>query len=220
MSKKLSNVSGRGVGLDIVKKNIDKLNGSVDIISVMDVGTTFLIKLPLTLAIIQALIVEISEKIYSIPLAAVTETVRVNINEIDTIEGHQVLRLRDKVLPLLSLKDIFKMNYGWGEEDSLNGRQAFVVVLTAEGREVGLIVDRLVGEEDIVIKSLEEYLSDTKGVSGASIMGDGNISLILDVIELVNLAIEKEKEIREKQMKERMKRRNNNRQDKNTTPLS
>ena len=217
MASRISNVSGRGVGLDIVKKNIDKLNGTVDVMTGKDAGTKFLIKLPLTLAIIQALIVDISGKNYSIPLSAVTETVRVNKGEIDTIEGHQVLRIRDKVLPLLSLKDVFKMNYGFQDDVSADG-EVFVVVLSAEGREVGLIVDRLVGEEDIVIKSLEEYLYDTKGVSGASIMGDGRISLILDVIELVNLAIEKEKNIRRKQLEERMKRRNSNRRNDDTTP--
>ncbi|MBN1572397.1 MAG: chemotaxis protein CheW [Deltaproteobacteria bacterium] len=217
MAKRISNVSGRGVGLDIVKKNIDKLNGTVDVVTEMNVGTKFLIKLPLTLAIIQALIVDISGKNYSIPLSAVTETVRVNLGEIDTIEGHQVLRIRDKVLPLLSLKDVFKMNYDLEGEGFVGEKQVFVVVLSAEGREVGLIVDRLVGEENIVIKSLEEYLSDTKGVSGASIMGDGKISLILDVIELVNLAIDKEKSIRRRQMQERLKRRNSSRRGNDTT---
>jgi two-component system chemotaxis sensor kinase CheA len=207
MTDKISHVSGRGVGLDIVKKNIDKLKGGVDVVTEKGVGTSFVIKLPLTLAIIQALIVGIADKVFSIPLSAVTETVRISAGEIDSIEGHQVLRLRDKVLPLLKLSEIFKMNVGWEGDVSGEEREIFIVILSAEDREIGLVVDRLIGEEDIVIKSLEEYLSNTRGISGASIMGDGTIALILDVVELVNLAIAKEKEIRGKQAEERFKRR-------------
>ena len=171
------------------------------------VGTSFIVKLPLTLAIIQALIVGIADKVFSIPLSAVTETVRISAGEIDSIEGHQVLRLRDKVLPLLKLSEIFKMNVGWGGDVSDEDKEIFIVILSAEDREIGLIVDKLIGEEDIVIKSLEEYLSNTRGISGASIMGDGTIALILDVVELVSLAIAKEKEIRGKQAEDRYKRR-------------
>ena len=206
MAEKVSHVSGRGVGLDIVKRNIDKLKGSIEVVTELDKGSSFIIKLPLTLAIIQALIVEIYQRVFSIPLSSVIETVQVHLDEIDTIEGHQVLRIRDKVLPLLQLSEIFRMNNGWeGENDTKE--KVFVVVLSAEGREVGLMVERLLGEEDIVIKSLEEYLAGTRGVSGASIMGDGTISLIIDVIELVNLAIAKERDLRKKQAERRYQKR-------------
>ena len=206
LAEKVSHVSGRGVGLDIVKRNIDKLKGSIEVITELGKGSSFNIKLPLTLAIIQALIVEINQRVFSIPLTSVIETVQVQIDEIDTIEGHQVLRIRDKVLPLLHLSEIFRMNTGW-EDEKEEQAKIFVVILSAEGREVGLVVDRLLGEEDIVIKSLEEYLTGTRGVSGASIMGDGSISLIIDVIELVNLAIAKERELRRKQAERRYQKR-------------
>ncbi|MBN1880805.1 MAG: chemotaxis protein CheW [Deltaproteobacteria bacterium] len=206
LAEKVSHVSGRGVGLDIVKRNVDKLKGSIDVITELGKGASFNIKLPLTLAIIQALIVEIQQRVFSIPLSSVIETVQVHIDEIDTIEGHQVLRIRDKVLPLLHLSEIFRMNTGWESEEDAQ-KKVYVVILSAEGREVGLIVDRLLGEEDIVIKSLEEYLTGTRGVSGASIMGDGSISLIIDVIELVNLAIAKERELRKKQAERRYQKR-------------
>ena len=206
LAEKVSHVSGRGVGLDIVKRNIDKLKGSIEVVTELGKGSSFIIKLPLTLAIIQALIVEINQRVFSIPLSSVIETVQVQIDEMDTIEGHQVLRIRDKVLPLLHLSEIFRMNTGWEGEKEVQAK-VFVVILSAEGREVGLIVDKLLGEEDIVIKSLEEYLTGTRGVSGASIMGDGTISLIIDVMELVNLAIAKERELRKKQAERRYQKR-------------
>lgn len=205
MARRVSKVSGRGVGLDIVKRNIEKLKGTVEVTTVKDNGTSFMIKLPLTLAIIQALIVGISDRVYAIPLVSIIETVRISIEEIETIEGHQVLRIRDKVLPLIKLSEIFKANMGWQTGDASPPTHLFIVILSAEGREVGLMVDRLVGEDNIVIKSLEKNLANTKGVSGASIMGDGSISLILDVVELVNLAIEREKAIRKHQTLERYK---------------
>lgn len=208
LAEKVSHVSGRGVGLDIVKRNIDKLKGSIEVVTEMGKGSSFIIKLPLTLAIIQALIVEINQRVFSIPLSSVIETVQVQLDEMDTIEGHQVLRIRDKVLPLLHLSEIFRMNTGWEGEKEAQAK-VFVVILSAEGREVGLIVDKLLGEEDIVIKSLEEYLTGTRGVSGASIMGDGTISLIIDVMELVNLAIAKERELRKKQAVRRYQKRSN-----------
>jgi two-component system chemotaxis sensor kinase CheA len=203
LARKVSDVSGRGVGLDIVKKNIEKLKGTVEVVTQKDVGTSFIIKLPLTLAIIQALVVEISQRVYSIPLGSITETVRAGVGEVETIEGHQVLRLRDKVLPLLRLKEVFHADSGKLEEKDIPRDRLYVVILSAEGREAGLVVDRLIGEDNIVIRSLEKYLSKTKGISGASIMGDGTISLILDVAELVNLAIEREKALRKKQALER-----------------
>jgi two-component system, chemotaxis family, sensor kinase CheA len=205
MARKVSKVSGRGVGLDIVKRNIEKLKGTVEVTTSRDIGTSFTIKMPLTLAIIQALIVGISDRVYAIPLVSIIETVRIGIDEIETIEGHQVLRIRDKVLPLIKLSEIFKVNMGWQTGDASPPTHLFIVILSAEGREVGLMVDNLIGEENIVIKSLEKNLANTKGVSGASIMGDGSISLILDVIELVNLAIEREKTIRKHQALERYK---------------
>jgi chemotaxis protein histidine kinase CheA len=207
MAKKVSKVSGRGVGLDIVKKNIEKLKGTVEVTSTKDIGTAFTIKLPLTLAIIQALIVEISDRVYAVPLVSIIETVRISIDEIETIEGHQVLKIRDKVLPLVRLSDIFADKMGRETGDADLPTHLFIVILSAEGREVGLVVDRLIGEENIVIKSLEKNMANTKGVSGASIMGDGSISLILDVIELVNLAIEREKAMRRHQEQERYRPR-------------
>jgi len=179
----VTNVSGRGVGMDVVKTNIEKLNGIIDIDSEMGVGTSMKLKIPLTLAIIQALLVGVQEEYYAIPLASVLETVRISREEIYTVEGKSVMRLRDEVLSLVHIGDIFEV------ERILDANEhAYVVVLGLGTSKLGLIVDTLVGQEEIVIKSLGDYLKGIEGVAGATIRGDGGVTLIVDVVALMSMA--------------------------------
>ncbi len=179
----VTNVSGRGVGMDVVKTNIEKVNGIIDIDSVMGEGSSIKLKIPLTLAIIQALLVGVQEEHYAIPLASVLETVRISKDEIYTVEGKSVMRLRDEVLSLVHIGDIFEV------ERILDASEyAYVVVLGIGAQKIGLIVDSLVGQEEIVIKSLGEYLKGIEGVAGATIRGDGGVTLIVDVLALMDMA--------------------------------
>ena len=179
----VTSVSGRGVGMDVVKTNIEKLNGMIDIESEINVGTTIKLKIPLTLAIIQALLVGVQEEHYAIPLASVLETVRISKDEIYTVEGKSVMRLRDDVLSLVHIGDIFEV------ERILDASEhAYVVVLGLGTSKLGLIVDTLVGQEEIVIKSLGDYLKGIEGIAGATIRGDGGVTLIVDVAALMSMA--------------------------------
>ena len=179
----VTSVSGRGVGMDVVKTNIEKLNGIIDIDSEIGKGTSIKLKIPLTLAIIQALLVGVQEEHYAIPLASVLETVRISKDEIYTVEGKSVMRLRDDVLSLVHIGDIFEV------ERILDASEhAYVVVLGLGTSKLGLIVDTLVGQEEIVIKSLGDYLKGIEGIAGATIRGDGGVTLIVDVVALMSMA--------------------------------
>lgn len=179
----VTSVSGRGVGMDVVKTNIEKLNGMIDIDSEVGSGTSMKLKIPLTLAIIQALLVGVQEEYYAIPLASVLETVRISKDEIYTVENRSVMRLRDEVLSLVHIGDIFEV-----ERVFDNSEHAYVVVLGLAESKIGLIVDSLVGQEEIVIKSLGEYLKGIEGIAGATIRGDGGVTLIVDVAALMQMA--------------------------------
>ena len=179
----VTSVSGRGVGMDVVKTNIEKLNGIIDIESELGKGTSIKLKIPLTLAIIQALLVGVQEEYYAIPLASVLETVRISKDEIYTVEGRSVMRLRHDVLSLVHIGDIFEV------ERILDANEhAYVVVLGLGTSKLGLIVDTLVGQEEIVIKSMGDYLKGIDGVAGATIRGDGGVTLIVDVVALMEMA--------------------------------
>ncbi len=179
----VTNVSGRGVGMDVVKTNIEKVNGIIDIESEKGQGSSIKLKIPLTLAIIQALLVGVQEEHYAIPLASVLETVRISKDEIYTVEGRSVMRLREDVLSLVHIGDIFEV------ERILDASEhAYVVVLGLGTQKLGLIVDTLVGQEEIVIKSLGDYLKGIEGVAGATIRGDGGVTLIVDVVALMDMA--------------------------------
>ncbi|HUM40492.1 MAG TPA: chemotaxis protein CheA [Nitrospira sp.] len=181
-AEKVTDVSGRGVGMDVVRTNIRKINGSVDLESEPGKGSQIIIKLPLTIAIIQALMVEVERSIFAIPLSTVIEAVRISRSEIKTINGREVLHLRDRVLPLIRLAQEFDI-----PTDS--NRERFYVVVAALGdRRVGVVVDELRSQEEVVIKSIWDYLETVKGVSGATITGEGKVVLILDTSELVQNA--------------------------------
>jgi two-component system chemotaxis sensor kinase CheA len=182
---KVTNVSGRGVGMDVVKTNIEKLNGIIEVDSAPGKGSTFKLKIPLTLAIIQALLVASQEDLFAVPLSNVIETVRIVEEDIYTIEGKSVLKLREEVLPLVNMADIFEIEKVLEPEKYL-----YVVILGLGATKIGLIVDRFIGQEEIVIKSLGEFLKGIPGIAGATIRGDGRVTLIIDVGSLMRLAKE------------------------------
>lgn len=180
-AEKITNISGRGVGMDVVRTNIEKLNGIISIDSKINEGSTFFLKLPLTLAIIQALLVEVAGETFAIPLASVVETVRITNEEIHSFEGREVLKLRDRVLSLIRLDEAFTL-------DGFEQDEIYVVVVALAEKQLGLIVDKLIGQEEIVIKSLGDYLGGNPGIAGATITGDGRVRLILDVSGVIEVA--------------------------------
>ncbi len=175
----VSDLSGRGVGMDVVRTNISRMNGSIELDSEPGHGSRVTIKLPLTVAIIQALMVEVECCTFAIPLASVIEAVKVKKEEIKTINGQAVLNLRERILPLLHLAEKFQIPMNSETEE------CYVVVIAIGERHFGVVVDRLKAQEEVVIKSLGEFLSEVKGVAGATITGDGKVVLILDMADLV-----------------------------------
>jgi two-component system chemotaxis sensor kinase CheA len=178
----VSDVSGRGVGMDVVKKNITRLKGVFDVDSVAGAGTKFTIKLPLTLAIIQALLVRVVDELYAIPLDSVIESQRVELPDVRTVHGNEVITLRGQVVPLLRIADFFELG---GARDP---EKVMIVIVGLQGRQVGLVVDGFQGEQEIVIKPLSVVVGRIPGISGATILGNGQISLIIDVHSLVSEA--------------------------------
>ncbi len=181
-AEKVTNVSGRGVGMDVVKTNVTKLRGIINIESQVGVGTKFIIKLPLTLAIIQGLLVNVREEIIVIPLSSVIEVVRVAQDKIYYVNQNEVIKLRDRVLPLLNIDKILYENEG---EDEGQEFQYVVIVGIAE-KKFGIKVDGLIGQKEVVIKSLGKYLGNIEGIAGSAIMGDGKVVMIVDIAEIVN----------------------------------
>ena len=185
---KITSVSGRGVGLDVVKKNIEKMSGTVRITSVPGKGTTFIIKLPLTLAIIQGLMVRVQSEIYVLPISSVIESIRISPKEIKSIDNYEVINVRNEVLSLLRLSRLFNL------KKSEELESYFVVIVGINDKKMGLLVDSLIGEEDIVIKPLKDKYTTTPGIAGATVLGDGTVSLILDVSQIVELGVKQEQE--------------------------
>ncbi len=182
-AKEVTEVSGRGVGMDIVRNNIQRVGGIVDVESTPGKGTRFSIRLPLTLAIIRALLVRVAGQVYAIPLSSVLETLKIQPDMVQFIGMRPAIVLRGRTLPLISLKahfydDDFSAASHRGEESM------FVVVVGLGERQIGLVVNHLIGEQEIVIKSLSRYLGEISGVSGATILGDGRVALILEVADL------------------------------------
>jgi two-component system chemotaxis sensor kinase CheA len=178
--EKATDLSGRGVGMDVVKTNIKKLNGLIEVKTELGKGSEFILKLPLTLAIIQSLLVEVEEEIYSIPLSAVLETLRVDSSEFHLIGGQQVLKLRESVLPLLRLREVFGV-----AETAASGNSCYVVVVGIAEKRLGLVVSRLLGQQEVAIKSLGKFLAKAPGIAGSTILGDGRVALIVDPVGLL-----------------------------------
>ena len=177
--EKATDLSGRGVGMDVVKTNIKKLNGLIEIKSFKGLGSEFILRLPLTLAIIQSLLVEVEGEIYSIPLSSVLETLRVDQRQFHLIGGQEVLKLRDIVLPLIRLQRVFNVQPR-GETENF----CYVVVVGAAEKRMGLVVTRLVGQQEVAIKSLGNYLANIPGIAGSTILGDGRVALIIDPVAM------------------------------------
>ncbi len=204
----ISHLSGRGVGLNVVKRYLEKINGSIELENSPGHGCKFIIKLPLTLAIIPALMVRVRSEMFAIPLISVEEAIRITLADIKTIESHKVIHLRERMVPLFDFADIFGTTVFetqpsppdvWDHGHPLRSfdspqdrdQDKFYGVILSDGfREIGLIVDSLFGESDIVIKSLNADLVNVEGISGASIQGDGQVALVIDTVSLINLAIE------------------------------
>jgi two-component system chemotaxis sensor kinase CheA len=182
---KVTNVSGRGVGLDVVKANITKLNGMIDVQSTLGQGTKFILKLPLTLAIIQGLLVDVCGEIFIIPLSSVIEVVRIPRSQVHSIKGREIIRLRDSVLPLVRLANIFNLSSNGDFKENL-----YVVVVGLAEKKLGIVVDGLVGQKEVVIKSLGSYLNNVRGIAGATILGDGTVRMIVDVAQIFKMSAE------------------------------
>jgi two-component system chemotaxis sensor kinase CheA len=173
--EKVSNLSGRGVGMDVVGSNLKRMNGSIQLESNVGKGTTVLLQLPLTLAILQVLLVQVSDEIYALPLRSVLETSRIRKEEVHLVEGVEVLRLRGKALPLLRLRKMFATSAAANGSAGEN-----VVVLSVGEKRIALMVDRLLGQESTVIKPLGSYLRSCASIAGATVGGDGRVRLVLD----------------------------------------
>ncbi|MFA6956648.1 MAG: chemotaxis protein CheA [Thermoanaerobaculia bacterium] len=180
----VSEISGRGVGLDVVRKNLQELKGSIDIISDIGKGSTFRIMLPITLAIIQALVVRAGDENFAIPLTSVEESLRIRAKEITTVERREVFSLRNFALPLLRLSDAFQVKDG--RDTSSPDTKWFVVVTRAGERMVGILVDALVRQQEIVIKSIGDRLKAIPGIAGATEIGENEIILVVDVGSLID----------------------------------
>ncbi len=179
----ISDISGRGVGMDIVRNNVESTGGMILVDSVPGKGTRFQVMLPLTLAIVPTLLVGMRSLTYAIPLAVITETLHIAVDSVQTIKEQPVIILRNQVLPVLKLSDVL----GFPKEESSEDH-TFVVAIQSGKNRVGLIVDSLLGEEELMVKSIDELVGRSRGVSGAAILGDGQVALIIDVPGLLQLA--------------------------------
>ena len=183
-AERVTDVSGRGVGLDVVKANIEKLNGTIMTESKSGEGTKFIVTLPLTIALIQGLMVSVDKTIYVMPLAFVTETMRIEAQKIETIRGREVIRVRDYIAPLLRIDGAPCMK----TNGLSSGDKGFVVVARYSDISVGIIVDELMEQQEFVVKPLSRYLCDVRSLAGATILGDGQVALIVDIPTLVRMS--------------------------------
>lgn len=202
-AKIITDISGRGVGMNVVKEIVNELNGTVSIETEKGMGTRFMLTFPLTLAIIPAIMVKVRREVYAIPLSDVIETIKISQTDIATIEGHEVINLRGEILSLLRLNEFISI------KTALKSTEKIPVVVVGYGsRKIGLIVDFLEGKMEIVIKSLEQNYTTVEGLAGASILGDGSICLILDIQAMINKVINQQERLtqdeREKIIKSRM----------------
>lgn len=173
----ITDVSGRGVGMDVVKNKIESLGGLIDVETKLDEGSKFKIRLPLTLAIIQALLVKVQEEIYAIPLGSIDSTINITTDNIKTIQNREVILLRGQIIPIIRLNDVLHVP----KVEESNDKDLFVVVVHMGDQKAGIIVDNLIGQQEIVIKTLGKLLAGIKVIAGATILGNGQVALILDV---------------------------------------
>jgi len=184
-SDEVTEISGRGVGLDVVKRNISNLNGTINVKSELNQGTTFEITLPITLAIIQSLIVKIKNNKFAIPMSSVTETIKAQLSDIKTIDRKEVITLRGKTIPLVRVDKIFSLS---GTEGIYDENSCFIVIVKVAEQTIGIIANELIGQQQVVIKNLGEKLKNLIGIAGATEIGEENPVLILDPAGLAMLA--------------------------------
>ena len=185
-AEQVTEVSGRGMGMDIVRSKIEQLNGSVELESRLGEGTVITIKLPLTMAILPSLLTVISDDVFAIPMESVSEIVRVSGSDLATVHGLETACVRGRVVSMVDLRELLHWNKPAAREDA--GADRTLVIIRTESEELGMVVDDLLGEDDVVIKSLAENYRNVSGVAGASILGDGRVALILDVAALIDIA--------------------------------
>ena len=177
----VTDVSGRGVGMDVVRSNIEKINGRIDLQSTFGVGSTFTLRIPLTMAIIEGMLVKVGDTLYTIPILSIQESVRISQEHITiTPDGQETYRLREELVPVLRLYKVFNQ-----ETEVMELCDGILIVVEIGGKSVGLFVDDIVGQQETVIKGLSSYLGSSRGISGCTILGDGTVSLILDIPDLV-----------------------------------
>ncbi len=186
-AEKVTDVSGRGVGMDIVRSKIAELSGAVEVESEPGRGTTFTIKLPLTLAVLPSLMVEADGDVFAVPLESVAEIVHVRRRDVTTVHGQRVVPIRDRVVAILTLGSVFQWSRRGGANDEEVETTTLVIVGESK-RQLGMVVDRVLGEEDVVIKSIADNYRNLAGIAGATILGDGRVSLILDPPALIEMS--------------------------------
>jgi len=182
-SSQITDISGRGVGLDVVKSKIESLGGRVDFETKKDEGSTFILTLPLTLAIIKAMLVRVHEEIYAIPLMSIRETIKIMKKELKYLQNFEVVKVREEVIPIIRLDKALGVTVTAKAEDG-DGRISLVIVEYGK-KALGLAVSGVLGEQDIAVKPLGSWVKRTQGIAGATILGDGRVALILDVSWLV-----------------------------------
>jgi two-component system, chemotaxis family, sensor kinase CheA len=182
-AEQVTNISGRGVGMDVVKRNIEALGGKVHISSELGKGSCFTVSLPLTLAILDGMIVGVGGENYIIPIANILETMKPNISQIREIsKGHQVLNVRGEFISLVYLSKLFRV-----KKNPSESHENLVVLTENNGEKLGIVVDELVGQQQVVIKSIEQNSDPIDGIGGATILGDGKVSLILDIAKIQSM---------------------------------
>ncbi|MDQ7002542.1 MAG: chemotaxis protein CheW, partial [Ghiorsea sp.] len=186
-AEQLSDISGRGVGLDVVRRNIEGLGGNVGVTSVLGEGTVFTIRLPLTLAVLDGQLLQVDHQTYVLPLVSIVESLQMRKEQVSALAGDtRVYRLRDEYIPIVSLSELFSTGDGQQTSGKLHGK--LLVIVEWADKRIGLMVDDLLGQQQVVIKSLETNYERVKGLSGATILGDGTVSLILDISGLMDMS--------------------------------
>lgn len=179
-AEKISDISGRGVGMDVVRSKIESLSGQVDVETHVNEGSVFKIKLPLTLAIIQAMLVQVQDEMYAIPLASIDSTLSIQLSDISTVQNNEVIVLRGEIIPIIRMEETLMVPH------TKDTSELFVVVVHAGEAKAGIVVDKLIGQQEIVIKTLGNLFMGLKMFSGATVLGDGRVALILDVATMLN----------------------------------
>jgi two-component system chemotaxis sensor kinase CheA len=183
-AKQVTDISGRGVGMDVVKKNIEKLRGSIDVESKYGKGSKFTLRIPLTLAILDAMLIRIGASIFALPILSVSESFRTELSTIsETMDGLEMVKIREEIIPVVRLHELYKKN-----PDSKNIDNGVLIIAESRDRKLALFADEIVGQQQAVIKGFSQYIGKVPGITGCMILGDGGIGLIIDIEGLFDMA--------------------------------